>query len=132
MKYYIGPLVALILSFPLLAPTFFVKSNLLNSTAVFVIMCLIFIIAGIIYDFSLSFFKKQLTVFKKFALFSGIFWLIALVPIKYVHNNILSIFLVYPYTNITSTYVIVYAFSGFIFGIMYSIVYRYISAFVYS
>ncbi|MEM4522520.1 MAG: hypothetical protein QW738_04815, partial [Nitrososphaeria archaeon] len=97
-----------------------------------VIMCLIFIIAGIIYDFSLSFFKKQLTVFKKFALFSGIFWLIALVPIKYVHNNILSIFLVYPYTNITSTYVIVYAFSGFIFGIMYSIVYRYISAFVYS
>ncbi|MEM0054053.1 MAG: hypothetical protein QXL89_07695 [Nitrososphaeria archaeon] len=132
MKYYIGPLVALILSFPLLAPTFFVKSNLLNSTAVFVIMCLIFLIAGIIYDFSLSFFKKQLTVFKKFALYSGLFWLISFVPIKYVHNNILSLLLVYPYISITSNYVIVYAFSGFVFGIMFSIVYRYISAFVYS
>ncbi len=132
MKYYIGPIVALILSFPLLVPTFFIYPNLLNSIYVFAIMCLIFLTTGILYDLSLILFKKKLVAFKKFALYSGFFWLISLVPIKFIHNNLLSLLLSYSCIDVTITYLAVYALSGFIFGIMFSIVYRYIVAFAYA
>ena len=132
LKYYIGPIVSLILSLPLLTPTFFVTANLNYSIIVFIILCSTIALIGFFYETIFIRLKHIFVNFKKFALFSGIFWSILFIPIKYIQNQLLHNILLYPITNFTLTYVIVMSASGFVFGIMFSIVYRYISAFAYS
>jgi len=132
LKYYIGPIVSLILSLPLFTPTFFVTQTLNYSITVFIIMCLIVALLGFFYETIFTKLKHKFVNFKIFALFSGIFWSILFIPIKYMQNQLLYYILSYPITNFTPTYFIVMSSSGFIFGITFSIVYRYISAFVHS
>lgn len=128
LRLYIGPAVAVILAAPLLAPTFFISPPY-SSTLVFIVMCLAMALAGSFYEIVFSLFRESLAAFKRFALFSGIFWSTLLPPIKYVHNILLETFLSYPTAPATLAYVVVLASSGFIFGLMFSVVYRYISAF---
>lgn len=130
LKYYIGPIVSVILSLPLFTPTLIVTAAPYYSISVFIIMCLIVAFIGFFYETIFTRFK--FANFKKFALFSGTFWSILFIPIKCIYNELLYFILSYPLTNLTSTYIIVMFSSGFIFGIMFSIVYRYISAFAYS
>lgn len=120
---------SLILSLPLFTPTFFVTANLNYSIIVFIILCSTIASIGFFYETIFMRFKHKFVNFKKFALFSGIFWSIIFILIKYIQNQILYNILPYP---ITITYVIVISASGYVFGIMFSIVYRYISAFAYS
>ncbi|MBC7091470.1 MAG: hypothetical protein H5T50_06115 [Nitrososphaeria archaeon] len=95
-------------------------------------MCSIVASIGFFYETVFMKLKHKFVNFKKFALFTGIFWSILFIPIKYIQNQLLYYILSYPTTNFTLTYVIAMCSSGFIFGIMFSIVYRYISAFAQS